>query len=185
MDAVQNRYPCVLCNETLPKDGYESHIAECVTSVSDKMSSLLREKLSTNRRFAQSGEERYKVRSEQCQSEYQDLNYRLQILGYKRCASGFISPIFSKYFYTINCSYCSEGFSEWADLLEHKDLCMRTAVGLKTTLHQTTSSLERDLEISPDNRLIKEELNQMKECLAFISCKLLLVDKIPLDDFSL
>ena len=51
MDAVQNRYPCVLCNETFLKDSYESHVAECVTSVSDRMSSLLREKLSTNRRM--------------------------------------------------------------------------------------------------------------------------------------
>ena len=185
MDAVRDRYPCVLCNETFLKDSYESHIAECVTSVSDRMSSLLREKLSTNRRFAQCGEERYKLRSEQCQSEYQELKYRLHILGYKRCASGFISPVFSNHFNRYRCSHCNEGFSDWNELLEHKNRCMRTALGLKVTLHQTTASLERDLEASPDSQLIKEELKQMKECLDFISCKLLLVDKIALDDYSL
>ena len=97
MEAVRNRYPCVICNETFLKDSYESHIAECVTSVSDRMSSLLREKLSINRHFAQCGEERYKLHHLLPMEFYRDQGYSLLLLWWVRNTSGFMLcyPIFT------------------------------------------------------------------------------------------
>ena len=76
-------------------------------------------------------------------------------------------------------------FSELVDILEHKDLCLKIAVGLKSTLHQAIKTLEKELQSSPHNYLIMKELKSMRQYFSIITYKLYLNDRIELDAFNL
>ena len=70
-------------------------------------------------------------------------------------------------------------------LLKHKEDCKKTALNLKSTLHQATKYLEGQLVSSPENHLLEDEWKRMKECLALVSYKLLINEQIKLNDFSM
>ena len=179
-------YPCVLCCETFfERQGYELHISDCLQETSNSMTVMKIEATEAQEKFLLEGEEKFKTEAENCGKRFQSMKYRLYLLGYKRCANGSVSPLYSKYFSTVHCAYCSEGFSDLTDVLEHKDPCFKTALGLKTTLHQTIKALERDLQQNPPNILIKNELKAMKQLFQLICYKLFINDKIDFDAFSL
>lgn len=179
-------YPCVLCAEVFfDKATYELHISDCVQETSNSMTAISQEAATAQEKFIAEGELKYKLQAELCQNKFQSMKYRLNLLGYKRCANGSISPQYSKFFSTVNCGYCGDGFSELTGVLEHKDLCLKTAMDLKISLHQTIKTLERDLQSSPHNPVIKQELKAMKQCFTLISFKLFVNDAIELDAFNL
>lgn len=179
-------HPCVLCSEMFfDKKDYEQHISDCVNDISNQMTVLNREALNAQEKFIADGHPEHKQQAELCNSKFQSMKYRLNLLGYRRCANGSISPLFSKFFSTVHCGYCGDGFSELVDISEHKVLCLKIAVGLKNTLHQTIKTLEKELQSSPHNYLIKEELKSMRQYFSIITYKLYLNDRIELDAFNL
>ena len=180
------KYPCLLCGESFySKVSYEMHFYDCIKETSNKMTTAEKQIFEANEKFFLNGEEEFKLQAEQNRNYYDDLKYRLGLYGYQRCGNGCISPMFSKFFATAFCGYCNDGFIEMDDLLKHKEDCKKTALNLKSTLHQATKYLEGQLVSSPENHLLEDEWRRMKECLALVSYKLLINEQIKLNDFSM
>ena len=176
-------YPCMMCGRNyLIRQDFDSHLTTCVDEVSCKVAELEHKLSTVTAEFSVSGSEDSKRSGELYRSQIDDLKFRLEVYGYRPLTGGWISPVYARYFEVHFCGYCNRGFGDFNLLHQHKEGCVRTAMHLKSELHQKIQRIIRDLENSPNNAVLQGQLKYLRDNHALIAYKLTVYDGVPCTD---
>ena len=179
-------YPCMLCAKNyLVKQDFDQHLATCVDEVALKLADLQQKLITVTAEFSRDGSDDSKRCGEMYRSQIDDLKFRLELYGYKPMVGGWLSPYYSKYFEVHYCGYCNRGFSDLAQMQQHKDGCLRNAMKLKSDLHQKIQTLVSDLENKPNNAVLQSQIKYLRECHALITYKLNVYDAVPCTEHAI